>query len=193
MSGAESVERLDSVWAEFASHEQPVATLFGAFDTGKSSILRRLLVDSGHQVPDWLTISARHETFTDQLVDLGGCIVRDTPGLSPGGQDARSLKNSQVARATLGLTDVLLVTVNPQLPTGERPELLDILAQGWPESCVWFLISRADEGGVDPTLDPVGFEEWAHESGKNCATPWTWTKQVPSTCWSPTSDSSARS
>jgi hypothetical protein len=161
VSGAESVELLDSVWAEFAAREQPVATLFGAFDTGKSSILRRLLVDSGQQVPDWLTISARHETFSDQLVDVGGCAVRDTPGLSPDGQDARSLKNSRVARATLGLTDVLLVTVNPQLPTGERAELLGILSQGWPDSCVWFLVSRADEGGVDPTLDPAGFEDWA--------------------------------
>ncbi len=161
VSGAESVEALDSAWAEFAARAQPVATLFGAFDTGKSSILRRLLVESGQHVPDWLTISARHDTFTDQLVDVGGCDVRDTPGLSPDGQDARSLKNSQVARATLGLTDVLLVTLNPQLPTGERPELLGILSHGWPESCVWFLISRADEGGVDPTLDRVGFEEWA--------------------------------
>ncbi len=160
ISGAESVQRLDAVWTGFESLEQPVVTLFGAFDTGKSSILRRLLVDSGQEVPEWLTISARHETFTDQIVDLGGYMVRDTPGLSPEGKDARSLKNSQVARAALGLTDVLLVTLNPQLPTGERPELLDVLAQGWPESCVWFLISRSDEGGVDPTLDPVGFQEW---------------------------------
>lgn len=161
VSGAESVEQLDSAWTGFAEREQPVVTLFGAFDTGKSSILRRLLVDSGQQVPDWLTISARHETFTDQLVDVGGCAVRDTPGLSPDGQDARSLKNSQVARATLGLTDVLLVTLSPQLPTGERPELLEILSHGWPGSSVWFLISRADEGGVDPTYDPKGFEAWA--------------------------------
>lgn len=160
VSGAESVERLDAVWTEFAIREQPVVTLFGAFDTGKSSILRRLLVDAGQKVPDWLSISARHETFTDQLVDLGAYVVRDTPGLSPGGQDARSLKNSKVARSTLGLTDVLLVTLNPQLPTGERPELLDVLAREWPDSCVWFLISRSDEGGVDPTLDPVGFQEW---------------------------------
>lgn len=159
-SGAESVEQLDSVWEEFAARKQPVVTLFGAFDTGKSSILRRLLVDSGEQVPDWLTISARHETFSDQLVDVCGCTVRDTPGLSPDGVDARSLENSRVARATLGLTDVLLVTLNPQLPTGERAELLDVLAEGWPKSCVWFLISRADEGGVDPTLDADGFDEW---------------------------------
>ena len=161
LSGTAVVEQLDAAWAEFAGCEQPVATLFGAFDTGKSSTLRRLLVDSEQPVPDWLSISARHETFSVEVVDVAGCAIRDTPGLSPQGQDARSLRNSQVARSTLGLTDVLLVTLNPQLATGERDELLKILAHGWPESCVWFLISRADEGGVDPALDEAGFEEWA--------------------------------
>ena len=128
VSGAESVEQLDSRWAGFAGGIRPVATLFGAFDTGKSSILRRLLVDSGQPVPDWLTVSARHETFADQLVEVAGCAIRDTPGLSPEGLDVRSLKNSQVARATLGLTDVLLVTLNPQLATGERDDLVKVLS-----------------------------------------------------------------
>jgi len=170
VSGDEAVEQLDSAWAEFAGREQPVATLFGAFDTGKSSILRRLLVDSGQPVPDWLTISARHETFTDQLIDVAGCAIRDTPGLSPEGQDIRSLKNSRVARSILGLTDVLMVTVNPQLATGERDELVHILSDEWPKSCVWFLISRADEGSIDPALDPVGFGEWAQRKREELRT-----------------------
>ena len=170
VSGDEEVEQLDSAWAQFAEREQPVATLFGAFDTGKSSILRRLLVDSGQPVPDWLTISARHETFADQIIDVAGCAIRDTPGLSPQGQDIRSLRNSRVARASLGLTDVLMVTVNPQLATGERDELVQILSDGWPTSCVWFLISRADEGGIDPALDPVGFGEWAQRKREELRT-----------------------
>ena len=58
-SGADEVEGLDSQWADFASNTQPVVTLFGAYDTGKSSIIRRLLVDSGKPIPEWLTVSAR--------------------------------------------------------------------------------------------------------------------------------------
>ena len=161
VSGEADASRLASGWSDFASGEWPVLTLFGAFDTGKSSILRRLLVDAGQPLPDWLTVSARHETFTENGVTVNGCLVRDTPGLSPEGLDARSLSNSEVARSALGRTDVLLVTMNPQLTTSEHPELVDVLSRGWPKDGVWFLISRADEGGVDPTLDREGFEAWS--------------------------------
>lgn len=161
VSGEADVSRLANDWSGFAAEERPVLTLFGAFDTGKSSILRRLLVDAGQPLPDWLTISARHETFTENGVTVNGCLVRDTPGLSPGGLDARSLRNSDVARSALGRTDVLLVTLNPQLSTGEHPELVDVLSRGWSNNGLWFLISRADEGGVDPTLDPEGFDAWS--------------------------------
>lgn len=158
--GPDLLQQLESQWTDFSAHDKPVATLFGAYDTGKSSILRRLLVDSGEAIPEWLTISARHETATANLVEVAGCVIRDTPGLSPEGEDARSLKNSAAARATLGLSDVLLVTTNPQLPTGERPELVEILSSEWPTGSVWFLISKADEGGTDPTIDPTGFADW---------------------------------
>lgn len=161
VSGADALRGLDSQWVDFASNTRPVVTLFGAYDTGKSSILRRLLVDSGQPIPEWLTVSARHETAVSSLIEVVGCLLRDTPGLAPDGEDARSLKNSDAARESLGLTDVLLITTNPQLPTGERPELLSIMSEGWPASSVWFLISRADEGTVDPAIDPAGFEEWA--------------------------------
>lgn len=161
VSGDADATRLASDWSDFAAEERPVLTLFGAFDTGKSSILRRLLVDAGQPLPEWLTISARHETFTENTVEVQGCVVRDTPGLSPEGLDARSLSNSDVARSALGRTDVLLVTLNPQLSTGEHPELVDVLSRGWSRAGVWFLISRADEGGVDPTLDAEGFQGWS--------------------------------
>lgn len=161
VSGEDAVQELASSWDNHNRHRQPVATLFGAFDTGKSSILRRLLVESGEPIPAWLTITARHETFTDDIAEVDGCLIRDTPGLSPDGVDARSIRNSSVARSALGLTDVLLVTLNPQLSTGEHPELLKVLAMGWPSTAVWFLISRADEGGVDPSLDPAGFAQWS--------------------------------
>jgi putative ribosome biogenesis GTPase RsgA len=58
-------------------------TFFGAFDCGKSSLLRRLLVDDDIAVPDWLTISARHETFAASDIRYRGAILRDTPGVDP--------------------------------------------------------------------------------------------------------------
>jgi hypothetical protein len=68
----------------------------------------------------------------------------------------------------VGLTDLLLVTLNPQLATGERPELLSVLAQEWPEDGIWFLISRADEGGVDPEFDPTASPLGRSSSARNC-------------------------
>lgn len=159
--GAEVSARLQGEWAEFSQIGRPVATLFGAYDTGKSSVLRRLAVEAGVKIPDWLTVSARHETFAANRLLVDDFWLRDTPGLSPGGQDLRSVGNSSTAREMVGLTDLLLVTLNPQLATGERPELLSVLAQEWPEDSIWFLISRADEGGVDPEFDPDGFASWS--------------------------------
>ena len=160
-SGNRAVSDLDAVWATFAATHNPVVTLFGAYDTGKSSIVRRLLVEADQAVPEWLTVSARHETFEQHDVEISGCVVRDTPGLSPGGDDARSQSNSSAARIALGLTDVVLMTLNPQLSTGERPELLEVLTWDWPDGSLWFVISRADEGGPDPMSDLAGFEAWA--------------------------------
>lgn len=160
-SGDAGVAKFKATWEEFAAGAKPVVTLFGAYDTGKSSILRRLLVDTGQTIPEWLTVSARHETFEPRAVEVLGCIVRDTPGVSPDGEDARSQSNSTAARETLGVTDVLLLTLNPQLSTGEHPELVEVLARNWPAGSVWFAISRADEGGSDPMSDPEGFEAWS--------------------------------
>lgn len=92
-------------WDAFQKRDRPVVTLFGSYDTGKSSLLRRLLVDSGRDVPDWLTISARHETFEVNDVEFGTCIVRDTPGFDVGASGVRE-QNSSRAMAAVGLTDV---------------------------------------------------------------------------------------
>ena len=178
-SGDQAVGELDAAWATFAATHNPVVTLFGAYDTGKSSIVRRLLVEAGEAVPEWLTVSARHETFEQHDVEIGGCVVRDTPGLSPGGDDARSQSNSSAARMALGLTDVVLMTLNPQLSTGERPELLEVLTWDWPEGSLWFVISRADEGGPDPMSDLAGFEAWAERKREEVAASLDATGQRP--------------
>ena len=76
--GAELGEQSEQLWQRFAANDRPVVTVYGAYDTGKSSLLRRLIVDAGAQVPEWLTISARHETFEVNEVEAAGCIMRDT-------------------------------------------------------------------------------------------------------------------
>jgi hypothetical protein len=146
-------------WDAFAKQERPVVTLFGSYDTGKSSLLRRLLVDAGREVPGWLTISARHETFEVNDVELAGCVLRDTPGFVVGASDARGQSNSRRAMAAVGLTDVGIAVLTPQLVTAERDALRTLCTRGWPAGTMWFVISRFDEAGVDPEYDLDQYRE----------------------------------
>ncbi|OKI61669.1 GTPase domain-containing protein [Micromonospora sp. CB01531] len=146
-------------WDAFEKLDRPVVTLFGSYDTGKSSLLRRLLVDSGRDVPGWLTISARHETFEVNDVEVGGCLIRDTPGFAVGASDIRAQNNSRRAMAAVGLTDVGIAVLTPQLATAERDVLQKLFTQGWPVGTMWFVISRFDEAGVDPEYDLAEYRE----------------------------------
>lgn len=151
----------DEQWQRFASISDPVVTVYGAYDTGKSSLLRRLIVDSGVEVPDWLTISARHETFEVNEVRATGCLLRDTPGFVTGAEDARADMNTQLANSAVELTDVAIVTLTPQLATAEFPALQALVRRDWTPGSLWFVISRFDEAGIDPESDGDGYRELA--------------------------------
>ncbi|MGW8815536.1 GTPase domain-containing protein [Gordonia terrae] len=155
------IDDLELQWNQFASEPKPVVTVFGSYDTGKSSLIRRLLVDAGQEVPEWLTISARHETFEVRGVELGGCIVRDTPGLAVGAHDVRGETNTRLAKDAVGLTDITIVTVTPQLATGEQDLIRTLIDRQWSTEALWFVISRFDEAGRDPDSDLDGYRELA--------------------------------
>lgn len=150
--GSESEEH-SRTWTQFAAHNGPVITLFGSYDTGKSSLLRRLLIDADVSAPEWLTISARHETFESNEVALGNLVLRDTPGFAVGAQDARGQSNSRQALASVGLTDVGVAVLTPQLATSDRDLFLELFDQSWAPGTLWFVISRFDEAGIDPEHD----------------------------------------
>lgn len=151
--------RLAESWQRFAATDVPVITVYGSYDTGKSSLIRRLLIELGQVVPPWLTISARHETFEVNEIRAGGCMLRDTPGFVVEGSDARAELNTELASEAIGLTDVAIVTVPPQLATAEYPVLSRLVQQDWTPGSLWFVISRFDEAGVDPDDDPDGYRE----------------------------------
>lgn len=148
-------------WDRHAATGRPVVTLFGAYDSGKSSLLRRLLVDARADCPDWLTISARHETFEAGQVEVGGIVVQDTPGVSVEATDPRAVANNQQAIAAAQLTDALVVVLPPQLATAELDLVRRVVDQHWLEGSLRFVISRFDEAGVDPTGDRRQYDELA--------------------------------
>ncbi|WP_436522128.1 GTPase domain-containing protein [Actinoplanes sp. HUAS TT8] len=161
LPGGAPDDRRAGDWDAFARLDRPVVTLFGAYDTGKSSLLRRLLVDAGGEVPGWLTISARHETFEVNQAAIGDCLVRDTPGLAVDAADLRGQNNSRRAMAAVGLTDVGVAVLTPQLATAEYDVLRELFARGWPAGTMWFVISRFDETGGDPRYGLDEYRELA--------------------------------
>jgi nucleoside phosphorylase len=143
-----------------ASRPLPVVTILGAYDSGKSSLVKRLLVDDRREVPPWLTVSARRETFEARECEAFGCTLRDTPGISGG-----NLDHERLAREALALSDAIVVTVTPQLLTSERDAILDILTGrlftagglAFPPYGLHVVVSRMDEAGIDPIDDFDGY------------------------------------
>src|SRR4029079_13645903 len=130
---------------------------------------RRLLVDADILVPDWLTISARHETFEASEITYRDVILKDTPGVSPGSTDARGESNTATAVEAIKTTDVLVVVVTSQLLTGERELVANALDLPWCDGALWFVISRFDEAGVDPEGDRDGYRELAASKRRELA------------------------
>lgn len=158
---SEALARMDERVRQLDQHDRPVLTFFGSYDTGKSALLRRILVDEGVPVPEWLTISGRHETFESNEVEAAGCLLRDTPGLVIGGTGDRADAHNVASSDATELTDALLVVLTPQLATAEIPAIKAALARGWNSEGVGFAINRFDEAGVSPIDDPDGYRTLA--------------------------------
>lgn len=152
----------DAVSEEDRFPGKPVIGLFGAYDAGKSTLLKRLLVEAGVSIPAWLTVSARRETFEMNDVEAFGCILRDTPGLAAG-----SAAHEEATLQAVLESDVMLLVMPPQLITGDRDVVLPILSgtayrkEGL--SCAQSLlvvITKLDER-ADPVDDQVGYHAYA--------------------------------
>lgn len=148
-------------WDAYAARDGVVVTFFGPYDSGKSSLLKRLLVDDGQSVPDWLTVSGRRETFEPHEAALRRVVVRDTPGIAGGNE-----LHDAVAKEALLLTDAIVLVLPPQLVTSDREFILAVLTghrfgcpptSAYPERGLAVVLSRMDEAGAMPRDDMAGY------------------------------------
>ncbi len=158
--GASVVDRLHA--DDQALPPMPVISVFGAYDAGKSTLLKRLLVEAGTEVPAWLTVSARRETFEVNAVEAFGCLLRDTPGIAAGSTSHEGLALEAVAGS-----DVVMLVMPPQLLTGDRDQTLSILSgkafrPGGLSlaNSLLVVIAKLDEGAVDPVEDPLAYSDY---------------------------------
>jgi len=139
--------------------------LWGPYSSGKSSLMKRLLVDSAKTIPDWLTISGGRETFDVNSVELApDLILQDTPGLMSSEEQHNSL-----TQTALTMVDVFVLVVPPQLLTGDKAMIEEVLSgahfglspSALPTECMLFVVNRMDEGGIDPAEDIEGYQSLA--------------------------------
>lgn len=151
---------------ELQQHMQrplPILGVLGPYNAGKTSLIRRLLIDEEQSVPEWLKISARPQTFECNEVEVLGCILRDTPGF-----ESHNSQHTQNARQALTDLDGFVLVLTPQLVTANREEIVGILSgtffgctmNALSAKSLLIIISRLEEGKVDPVDDPAGFQEF---------------------------------
>lgn len=159
---AQAVAESHARWR--AAHDDAALQIavFGVYDAGKSSLIKRLLVELGVPIPAWLTISARPETNAATRVEAGSFAFVDTPGVASG-----NALHDDIAVDALALADAYLWVLPPQLLTSARETLVPIingqrfhplLHDSEVAPATMAAIARIDEAGIDPVENPPGFE-----------------------------------
>lgn len=164
LAGPTAKQQITEKWSEHAARERVEVTVLGPYSSGKSSLIRRLVVDAGVSVPPWLTVSARPETFELNEVAAGEVSFTDAPGFG-GGRE----QHDELAQEALALSDAFLLVVPPSLLTTDRSFASAVLSGefffdapgGDLASVTVAVIGQADVLGIDPADDPVGMRELA--------------------------------
>lgn len=162
LTDRDHVAQADAAWNDFAARPQLVVTVYGPYNAGKTTLIRRLLIEDGTPIPDALHVSAAPETAEVRSVDSGALRYVDTPGMRAGtaglGADAdRSLL----------VTDAVLMVAPVQLLTDGRDEFLSVVTGSrfnphrplpLPDGAIRFVIGKADEG-ADPDYEE-DYRQW---------------------------------
>lgn len=142
--------------------EAALVVLAGAYSTGKTSLIKRLLFEQGEPVPGDLRVGAGPTTFELRDLPCGDLILRDAPGLGSGSElhDPRALAAAIDA-------DLLLLLVTPQLLAGVDSFWPLLTGQAWgapgasDPSWVQLVVNRFDEAGPDPRFELDDYLELA--------------------------------
>ncbi|GAA3151306.1 hypothetical protein GCM10010521_43610 [Streptomyces rameus] len=162
VAGKGVTDEVTALWDEFRDSTAVRVTVYGPYDAGKSSLVKRLLVEDGTAVPSWLTIGARPETFVVGRETSAGIEYADTPGISAGHPE-----HEAAADNALGITDALLVVLPPQLATTGVDHIRAVATGAlfgpkasrlFPAGALLLTVGRMDEAGIDPQDNPDAYQ-----------------------------------
>lgn len=121
----------------------------GDVSAGKSSFIKRLLVEMGGDIPETLHIRADPTTDDVHAYQMGSFDIVDTPGF----QSGRSGHDDKAVSATTNAA-LVIVLLHLNLLIGDTARLEGVVkgTEATPGKCprMLFLINRCDELGVDP-------------------------------------------
>jgi predicted GTPase len=132
----------------------PRLHIFGDYNAGKSSFIKRLLIESGEVLPDTLAVRADPTTTTVVAYPWEGILLVDSPGLQSRRDEDNILALSSFADASF-----MLFVLQPSLLGSTLDTICPILlgddARGIEPKLerALFIIGRADELGPDPEDD----------------------------------------
>ncbi|MGH4009946.1 MAG: GTPase [Pseudonocardiaceae bacterium] len=158
------VDEATADWERFADHRLVRVTIHGAYDAGKSSLLKRFLVEDGTPVPSWLVIGAKPTSASLEQVDSGGVLWVDTPGTAAGNS-----QHEELAEQALTLTDALVVVLSPQLLSGDTRYVIGLLNGSFhnpitsqplfPPGALILAVAQMDTAGVSAEDDIDGYRD----------------------------------
>lgn len=135
---------------------KPTVVVLGDYSSGKSSLIKRLLVEMNGEVPEDLHVRGSATTSSVRRYELGHVQLLDTPGFQSGNREHDDLALAAASDASL-----ILVVLHVNLLIGDMT-LLEEIVKGTrntvaKNSRTIYLINRSDELGVDPTAAPDDF------------------------------------
>jgi len=132
---------------------KPRIHLIGDYNAGKSSFIKRLLIDSGAPIPENLKIGAKPTTNISSEYDWDGVKLIDSPGFQ-----SSEMSHTEYALKTFPDASAIIFLFQPNLILGDDKYLKTVLNGDKKAGLVpkkkrtFFIINRSDDLGVDPEI-----------------------------------------
>ncbi|MEU1280884.1 GTPase [Streptomyces sp. NPDC005805] len=146
-----------------AADGRPRIVVTGDYSSGKSSFIRRLLLEAGLPVPDRLTVAGGPETERAEEYAWDGMLLIDTPGFQSGREE-----HARAARAAMADAAVVIHLFTPSgFAVGDRSDLRLLLRGDAPRGVpakldrALFVVNRVDDLAPDPLDAPEEFRQLA--------------------------------
>ena len=141
---------------------RPRIHLVGDYNAGKSSFIKRLLLDAGQAVPRELRVRANPTTDREHVHEWGAIDLVDTPGFQ-----STNESHTEAARRSFPDASAVLYLFQPNLITGDDASVRIVLRGDRRQGLVpkaprtFFIVNRSDELGVDPVDNLARYRELA--------------------------------